>query len=516
MKAPTKIHIAALILAFFSILPGWSQGRIIAKSDSKGSYRGGDFLKGNVRIRQGTTIIYCDSAYFIKEANMLELHRRVRILDGDSVTITAARAKYNTKGGIIELRGNVVYKQLGRVTLFTNFLDYDRNRGYARYFNGGKLVDSTSVLTSQRGYFDKPNNLTSFGGNVKGTNPEWSMESDTLQYNSLTRIVHFLKPTKVVNNQGNVSEYETGTYNTFSKQSTLRDGKFETESFIVIAETIVMNEATKSYSARGKVFMQSKTDDTIVTGEHAIFDQANGLTKVYENALMKKPAGGGDTLFLKADTLISIDPDPEDETKKRLLAYFNVKVYKNDFQGKADSLAYVNADSTINFYGDPVLWALGTQLTADTLSLVTANNAIQQLKLLTNGYIITQDTLFNFNQIKGRHITTYFRENKIHKIDVQGNGESLYYVLEENDSKVTGINMVTCANMLVRFQDGLLKTIRFDMKPEGKFYPPHLITTKESQLKGFDWRFDEKPKKEELFIAAPPAPSASATPERSE
>src|SRR5690606_39923885 len=84
-----------------------------------------------------------------------------------------------------------------------------------------------------------------------------------------------------------------------------------------------------------------------------------------DKAWVAKITDDQDTLFITADTLVSIDSDiPEN---KRLLAYHNVKIYKKDMQGVADSLAYITADSIIHFYRDPVLWNTGNQMTADSV-----------------------------------------------------------------------------------------------------------------------------------------------------
>ena len=40
------------------------------------------------------------------------------------------------------------------------------------------------------------------------------------------------------------------------------------------------------------------------------------------------------------------------DTLRSMLAYNNAKFYKNDMQGKADSVVYIFSDSTINFYND--------------------------------------------------------------------------------------------------------------------------------------------------------------------
>ncbi len=61
------------------------------------------------------------------------------------------------------------------------------------------------------------------------------------------------------------------------------------------------------------------------------------MAKVFGDPLLKKPLGQ-DTLYLRADTLISLDDSLE--ANKRLLAFHNVQIYKSDLQGKADSLVY--------------------------------------------------------------------------------------------------------------------------------------------------------------------------------
>ena len=48
-----------------------------------------DKLNGNVVFKQNTTTIYCDSAYFYKSRNTIEAFGKVRITEGDSVTITS-------------------------------------------------------------------------------------------------------------------------------------------------------------------------------------------------------------------------------------------------------------------------------------------------------------------------------------------------------------------------------------------------------------------------------------------
>src|SRR5882672_4221728 len=168
-----------------------------------------DKLLGHVALVQNTTNIYCDSAYFFRSENRLEAFGHVHIID-DSVDITSLRLQYDGTKKIAYLRQNVVFEKLKIAKLFTDFLDYDRIKNEALYFNGGKLVDTTNTLTSRKGYYDVRTNLASFKKEVVGVNKDYTLSSDTLQYNSKTKIVYFREFTKLVDKDGKTAIYEHG------------------------------------------------------------------------------------------------------------------------------------------------------------------------------------------------------------------------------------------------------------------------------------------------------------------
>ena len=123
-------------------------------------------LLGNVILVQNKTTIYCDSAYLYKKRNFVEAFGQVRIVEGDSITITGNKLEYDGNTKKAKLRNNVVFTKLATSTLYTDNLDFDRPKNLAYYFNGGRLVDSINVLTSQKGYYDLNSNMASFKKNV--------------------------------------------------------------------------------------------------------------------------------------------------------------------------------------------------------------------------------------------------------------------------------------------------------------------------------------------------------------
>ncbi len=459
---------------------------------------GGKFqrLIGNVVFVQNQTTIYCDSAHFYKRENSVEAYGHVRIIEGDSITITGSQLLYNGDTKIAKLRRNVVFTKLRTAVLYTDNLDYSRPRNQAYYFNGGRLVDSINVLTSRKGYYNASSNLASFKRNVKVKNPDYTMFADSLQYNSRTKDIFFVTQTTVINKDSSRAVYEGGKYNTITKVSDLHQGVGESEDYIIEGDKYDLDAIRNIGKVRGNVVMTSKKENLIIYGQSSDYFKAKGITKVYNKAFVAKVTDDKDTLYVSADTLVSVDN--KDPQKKRILAYHNVKIFKKDLQGTADSLEYRAADSTIYFYNDPVLWTQGNQLTADSIRLLIEHNTISKMFLVNNAFVISQDTLQNSNQIKGRHMTAEFSDSKIKRVFVRGNGETLYFVLDDKDQSFTGMNKIICSNITIRFHDGKVNNLSFYVKPEGSFIPPHELKKEQKTLKGFEWRAETKPSKEDV------------------
>jgi lipopolysaccharide export system protein LptA len=475
-----------------------------------------DRFVGNVLFSQNETLIYCDSAVIYRERNLVEAFGKVRILEGDSITITSKRLIYDGNTREAKLRENVVFVKKGQVTLYTDFLDYNRNTQEARYFNGGRLVDDVNVLVSRKGYYLTQRNLASFKTNVVGTTPEYVMKSDTLQYHTVTKTVIFLAPTTLTDKDNNVFNYTEGTYQTGPRVSDLGQGVIESENYTLYGDRLFMDDVRRYYRATKNVKLIAKEDDIIITGDFGEYWKDQGLTKVYGNALMKRLMDN-DTLYLKADTLVSIDS--EIEANKRLLAYRNVKVFKSDMQGISDSLAYFLADSVLHFYKDPVLWNEGNQMTADSIRMLLVDGGIDRMFLNSNAFVVAKDSLEYYNQIKGRNMTALFKEGAIDKVYVNGNGESLFFAVDENEHYLVGMNRIFCSNMLILFAESTLDNITFYIEPEAEFIPPHELKDSDRQLRNFKWREDEKPDLDTMLnskaeptpvgpaVVPPPAPN---------
>lgn len=500
MTRSTKILIFFISLfcqAFLSL----GQDKIrIEKSEEfiGGRLNGEEYQKlvGNVVFRKEDTWIYCDEAIFFKKRNYIEAKGNVHIVDGDSVDITGKTLIYDGNTRVAKLRQNVVFTKIGVMTLYTNNLDYDRIEQEARYFNGGRLVDSTNTLTSRKGYYQVNTDMASFKGNVQGKNDNYTLKSDTLQYNSVTKIIYFRDRSVLTDTDGNILEYDEGIYNTLAETSLLEGNTVQTESYTIKAKVFSLDDKSKIYRAKNQVELYDLENDIIVTGQAAVYSKLTGVTKVFDNPVLKVIMDQ-DTLFLSADTLVAVDSDLE--AKKKLIAYHNVKIFKEDMQGRADSLIYHVSDSLIHFFTNPILWSEGNQITADTISAYIVNKQIDRMKMVSKAFIISEDTLKNYNQVKGRDILAFFKDNKLDLVKVTGNGESLFYGLNEEETELLGLNKSQSSNITIKFENNKAKDVMFYSAVDASFIPPHELKPSDRSLKEFKWRSSERPTLSEVL-----------------
>lgn len=451
-------------------------------------------LLHNVVFTQKTTTVYCDSAYYYTRTNTMEAFGRVRIVD-DSVTITSKALTYQGNEGMALLREDVVYRK-GTKVLYTDILDYNLVTEVGEFKENGKLVDERNTLTSVYGVYHSKSSQAFFFKDVLLVSPDFNLKSDTLEYSSITKVAVTKGPTYIENADGTTVDADGGRFRTAKDQTTFAEGTIETRNYIVTGDELFIDDQKKFYTAKGNVVMTSKKDDILIFGDEAVYDKKAGISKVYGRPLMKRIMRQ-DTFFMSSDTLVSIEN--VDKDKERILAYYNILMFKRNMQGKCDSVAYFLSDSTIHMYDDPILWNKSSQMVSDSIDLKFEEDILKQMTLRRRAFLISIDTLGQHNQIKGRKMVGHFNEfGDMQKMDINGNGESHYFLLK-GDSLMIGMNKIFCSAMTLRFEENIMKNISFYTQPEAKFIPPHELEEDQMFLEDFDWREDERP---ELYDVA--------------
>ncbi len=456
-------------------------------------------LIGNVIMRQDSTLFYCDSAYLNEVTRHFEAFGNVHIEMSDTLNIYGDRLKYNSDTRVAEIFDNVKLID-NKTVLETHYLIYNRITELATYPNHGVITNEDNVLKSRKGYYQTNIKEFYFRHDVELISPDYTAYSDTLVYNNESEIAWFYGPT-VIRGDENTIYLDYGWYDTKNDHAHLyKRGRIVSMDQTITADTIFYDRSTGYGEGLGRVVITDTTKKIIIEGEISRMWEKEGLSYVTHKALGISYEQN-DSLFIHADTLFMLFDD--ERKAKSMLAYYRVKMFRDDFQGKCDSLVYHISDSTIRMYKKPVLWSDENQLTADSIHMAVVNNAIDSLVMYNSAFIISKDSIEGFNQIKGKDMIGYFKDGDLTRVFVNGNAETIYWVREE-DSSLIGINLAVSSTMTIFFEDNQIVGITYKQQPNEVMYPKSELSIAERTLRGFTWLEDWRPwKKEDVFIWSP-------------
>jgi len=104
------------------------------------------------------------------------------------------------------------------------------------------------------------------------------------------------------------------------------------------------------------------------------------------------------------------------------------------------------------------------------------------------------DTM-QFNQIKGKNMKGYFKDNKMYKVNVFGNAQTIYYSYTDNNTSLLGANRTASSNMIIFIVDNKVNSITFLQKPDATLFPvKQLKPITDFLLGGFHWLEKERPR----------------------
>jgi len=462
-------------------------------------------LLGNVSFAHEGTKMYCDSAWLYESDNDLKAFGHVRIVqppapNGETksaISIKADSLYYNGNDRKALMYDNIVLRD-GEMTLTTDYLTYTIDQRLGTYIGGGKIVSSKNrnVLTSEIGHYFANGRVFHFKTDVVLTNPQYVITTDTLHYHSFVEQSYFLGPTEIKGKK-DLIYCENGWYD--SKNDI---AQFEDNAYIwsngqqLKGDSLYYNRNGAYGEAFENVALIDTTNSISIFGEYGKYLEDEDIGIVTDSALMQQYFSN-DTLNLHADTLMAM-PDPLDSLTKKsraIRAFHDVRIFKTDMQGSCDSLTYSEMDSLIVMYDDPIVWSQENQISGARISLKTANGSIDRLNTYNDAFIISEVDTLHYNQIKGKDLVGYFRDNELYKVWIEGNGQSIYFAEELKDSVSTilGVNKSECSTIMIHIKDSEIERVNFITQPESAFYPLSKLSAPEMQLADFKWEEDRRP-----------------------
>lgn len=457
-------------------------------------------LKGNVRFRHDNARLYCDSAYFYEKANSFNAYGHVRIVQGDTLFIFGDILYYDGNSKLARLRHHVRMENR-KTTLITDSLNYDRITNLAFYYTGGKITDETNDLTSLWGQYSTKTNESLFKTKVHMNNKNYTLDADSLRYNTKSKIANLISMTHIVYNNETDIYSDKGWYNTASEQSMLlnRSKVIQKDGKTLIGDTIFYDKKLKFGEGYSKVIMNDSVQKSTLYGNYCYYNEndKNGLAT--DSALLIDWSDK-DSMFVHADTLRT----SKDSIYNLARAYYHVRIYRNDIQGLCDSLAYSARDSVMNLHGTPIVWSDNNQLSGDYIQAFTKNKKVNKIHIQKLAVAIQHEDSIYYNQLSGKEIIAYVDSGQLRKVNVNGNAETIYFPRDEKDSTLIGLNRTQSSFVRMYFKDKKVKRVILTSATNGTMYPIDNLIESKLHLKTFFWVEKERPQsRKDVFNSYP-------------
>ena len=458
-------------------------------------------LKGDVRFRHDSALMFCDSAYFYDKANSLDAFGHVRMYQGDTLSGFADRMYYDGNNKFVRFRENVqMFHRADQLT--TDSLNYDRKLSIAYYYTGGVLKDSLNTLTSIYGQYNTVTSQAWFRNTVLLKNDNFTLTSDTLDYNTDSKIADIVGPTLIVYDTTTTIRSTNGWYNTQTQKSMLLDRSTieHSDGLFMTGDTIFYDKHIGFGQVLSHMEMRDSTNKMTLFGEYGQMYEQGHRGYATHRALMVDWSDTTAHAYIHADTLFTEEAgEQEDSTFRRVRAHYGVRLYRKDVQAVCDSLVYMGSDSTISLYTEPRCWNGRNQMSADTIRLFISNSTLDHIKGIGAAMAIQQETPEYFNQMSGKEIYAYISDGEMKQVDVNGNAETIFYPKEESsDSLATpefvGLNRTMSSFVKIYLENQQIDHVLFTTETTGVMYPLNQIPEGEAKLSGYFWADQERPK----------------------
>ncbi len=449
------------------------------------NFPGANILKkeNNIRVHlyHEGALIKSNKSFFYPKKNFFSANGDIVFNQGDSLFLNSDYIEYNGKIKKIKAWGNVKLSN-AEMKLYTDTLYLDRINNIAFYKTPGKIIDGSSTLNSNEGTYYLDEKKYRFIKNVKIKNPEYNLNSSRLDYYVLSEDSFFYGPSKIVGKDYEIY-CESGYYNTkIEKGNFKKNAVIYYDNKVIRGDSLYFENDSRYASASKNVKIYDTINNSVIRGNYGEVYKSKDSAIITKNPIAINIIEN-DSLYISADTIILTGKE-----KNRLItAYYDVKILNSGLKGKSDSLSFRERDQLIKLIKKP---------------LIGKENQILNLnqKNMRNPILWFEKSQLSGNLI---HLLTDSSNNKLDSIFIFENT----FIVEEDTLNNKGFNQIKGKNLYGNFENGNLKNIKVDKNTEVIYYmytdEKELIGINKTICSSIEMKMDNNEIKEITFFTLP-------------
>ena len=442
---------------------------------------------GNVEFYHDGVILKCDSANFYQEDNSFKAFHHVSMRQGDTLSLKCDFLFYEGNTGTAHATRNATLKHRN-TTLVSDSMDYNRfeNKGY--FYEGGKLMDGSSTLTSDLGEYDAASRLATFYNNVYLENKDYFMKTNILYYNVASKETWTEGPSNITSGTSKIYTENGHFYTATNKAVLLNRSVITDKGTKLVADSIVYDKQNREAEGFGNFVFNDDKNKTIMTGDYCYYSDSTAYCRAYDRALVKN-FSEPDTLFMHADTIEVRSFNLKTDSVYRVVNGFkHARTYRTDVQSVADSISFNTREHRLSLYGNPIVWQDKHQIVGEEIHAFSNDSTIDSVQVINQALLCEKLDSVHYNQVSSVEMRMYFENGAIKECKAMQNVNVNYFQFDDSsaDSLIIAMNHAETSLLKLFMKDKKISKV-WTAESEGMFYPIIFVTPQIMYLDSFAW-----------------------------
>lgn len=463
-----------------------------------------------VAMKNDTMVLACDTMNYDTHNDVTTFLGNVRVWNGENNFMLSDFGWYKPNENLIHFSDNA-YIQSTSQEVWSDSMFFDRISNNGTLYNNVQMIDTsqTVIIFGDKAELNNAENsilVTQNPAALYYNIPQNDRERSDTTYLIGDTIHSFIEeyiPKTESENSGESND-DSENEERLRAREALR-GNSSSGRVLLSNDEIDASQQKRNTAAMPNINKRMNIGESAPTSGQAEIDALKAIDSV-KNTIKSDTTNNPiidtvtiDSINNSAADTVAVDTTPKIFTRS-VVAHKNVKIFKSDFQALCDSLVYHSYDSTTYMFHSPILWNDSTQITSGPSVFYSKNGQFDYAEFSNPAIAAMQEDSVHFSQIKGKKMEAFFSNNQIYKIDVLGNGQSVYYIREKDTLPVSTVEISECANIKINIHKNRITRVAYYMKPTSDTYPIDQVPEDADRLSGFVWHDDIRPKsKNDLF-----------------
>lgn len=456
-------------------------------------------------------------------------------LEDDVNTLTSRYGEYSPATKQAAFYHDVVLRnEKDDFTLLTDTLYYDTETHIATIVSATRIYTPTDTILTRQGWYDTQTgdaelHSRSIVAHTDSLGRVTTLEGDSIVYDKekrISRVYIYRGPDKmgapmVITDTarktiliGGFGEYNDSTREAFATEYPMMIDYSRGDSTFLRADTIESLITVRKVWPPGVLdsLLTARREARLLADRLAADSAAKSMIDTdslklkQEETVQQQPAAESQPASLMPSMMPEQNADDEqaeepldstlmvDQEFHVAKAYRRARFFRQDLQGVADSMVYLEWDSTLYMIRKPIVWSGERQIYGNLIEVHFNDSTADRAYLPDYGMAAEAIEEDFYNQLSGKKMTAYLENESLKQLDVDGNVQVIFLPME-NDSTYNKLVNAESSFLTADLEGQVMERLKMWPEVTGTVTPLFVLKDNQKTLQGFKWYEPIRPKR---------------------